>query len=61
MVWIWLLISAAWFAINHRFIEQHDFSFWFVALLPLGIGLLFFIGAHLAAGGWKEPTDHSQR
>ena len=45
MVWVWLLISAAWFAINARLIDRHDFNFWFVSSLPFWIGLLFFIGA----------------
>ena len=59
MVWIWLFISVAWFALNIYFIHDHDGSFWFVALLPFGIGLLFLVGARLTAGSWKEPPDHT--
>ncbi|MBI4474140.1 MAG: hypothetical protein HY646_15830 [Acidobacteria bacterium] len=57
VVWIWLFISVAWFAINSYFLERHDFNFWFVASLPFGIGLLFLIGARFASGSWKEPPD----
>jgi hypothetical protein len=60
IVWIWLLISVTWFSLNFYFIERHDFSFWFVGLLPFAIGLLFFIGAGLAAGSWRKPPDHLQ-
>jgi hypothetical protein len=59
IVWVWLFISVAWFALNFYFLERHNFSFWFVSLLPFGIGLLFLIGALLTSGSWREPPDRS--
>ncbi len=59
MVGIWLLISVLWFGLNFYFIQPHNFSFWFVSLLPFGIGLLFLIGSRAAVGSWREPPDQS--
>lgn len=60
LIWVWLFISAAWFAINAYLIERHDGNFWFVAGLPFWIGLLFLIGAGLTLRSWRKPPDHSQ-
>ncbi len=59
IVWIWLLISVAWFSLNAYFIQPYDFSFWLVSCLPFGIGFLFLVGSRLAAGSWREPPDSS--
>ena len=58
MIGVWLFVSVAWFAINAYLLQPYDGSFWFVACLPFGIGLLYLLGAHLASGSWKEPPDH---
>lgn len=60
LVWVWLIVSPTWFAINALLIDRHDFNFWFVASLPFWIGLFFIIGARAALGSWKKPPDHSE-
>ncbi|MBI2186131.1 MAG: hypothetical protein HYU37_03275 [Acidobacteria bacterium] len=57
IIWIWLSISAAWFAVNWALIERHDGNFWFVACLPFFIGLLFLVGVGATLGGWRKPPD----
>ena len=61
IVWVWLFISVAWFAINAYLIKPFDGNAWFVACLPFLIGFLFLVGALLASGSWREPPDHSLR
>lgn len=60
IVWVWLLISAAWFAVNAYVLERWDGNFWFVASLPFFIGLVFLFAARVVMGGWKKPPDHMQ-
>jgi len=60
LLWVWLLISVAWFAINALLLDRYDANFWFVAGLPFWIGLLFFLGARATLGGWRKPHDHSE-
>lgn len=58
VIFLWLFISAAWFAVNAYVIDRFDANFWFVSTLPFWIGLLFIIGARVVVGGWKEPPDN---
>jgi hypothetical protein len=60
LIWVWLFISVAWFAINAFLIERHDFNFWFVAGLPFWIGLFFLLGARLTLRSWRKPPDHTR-
>lgn len=58
VVGVWLFISVAWFALNVYFFWPFKSDAWFVASLPLGIGLLFLLGALLTKASPKDPPSH---